>query len=53
MWNATPNPFIGAANRHSNLLGDNEFFPGNSVLVHITRYDYNRQLIYRRIISKW
>lgn len=82
---ATPNPFIGAENRHpigsrrqavisgkyaggvfcrlpddvtvlclySNLLGDNEFFPGDSVLIHITQYDYNRQLIYGRIISKW
>ena len=81
----TPNPFIGAENRHpigsrrqavvsgkyasgvfcrlpddvtglclySNLLGDNEFFPGDSVLIHITQYDYNRQLIYGRIISKW
>ena len=81
---ATPNPFIGAENRHSigsrrqavisgkyaggvfcrlpddvtvlclysNLLGDNEFFPGDSVLIHITQYDYNRQLIYGRIISK-
>ena len=82
---ATPNPFIGAENRHpigsrrqavisgkyaggvfcrlpddvtvlclySNLLGDDEFFPGDSVLIHITQYDYNRQLIYGRIISKW
>ncbi len=82
---ATPNPFIGAENRHpigsrrqavisgkyaggvfcrlpddvtvlclySNLLGDNEFFPGDSVLIHITQYDYNRQLIYGRIVSKW
>lgn len=38
---------------YSNLLGDNEFFPGDSVLIHITQYDYNRQLIYGRIISKW
>ena len=82
---ATPNPFIGAENRHpigsrrqavisgkyaggvfcrlpddvtvlclySNLLGDNEFFPGDRLLIHITQYDYNRQLIYGRIISKW
>ncbi|MCI9458723.1 MAG: hypothetical protein HFE44_17430 [Oscillospiraceae bacterium] len=38
---------------YSNLLGDNEFFPGDSVLLHITQYDYNRQLICGRIISKW
>ena len=38
---------------YSNLLGDNEFFPGDSVLIHITLYDYNRQLIYGNIISKW
>ena len=38
---------------YSNLLGDNDFFPGDSVLIHITQYDYNRQLIYGRIISKW
>jgi len=38
---------------YSNLLGDDEFFPGDSVLIHITQYDYNRQLIYGRIISKW
>lgn len=82
---ATPNPFVGAENRHpigsrrqaiisgkyaggvfcrlpdnvtvlclySNLLGDDGFFLGDSVLIHITQYDYNRQLIYGRIISKW
>ena len=55
--NATPSPFIGddvtVLCLYSNLLGDNEFFPGDSVLIHITQYDYNRQLIYGRIISKW
>lgn len=38
---------------YSNLLGDDGFFLGDSMLIHITQYDYNRQLIYGRIISKW
>lgn len=38
---------------YSNMLGDDGFFIGDSVLVHITQYDYPRRLIYGRIITKW
>ena len=37
------------SNRHS----DDEFALKDSVMVYITKYDYDRQLIYGRIISRW
>lgn len=38
---------------YSNNHFDTEFYTGDRVLIHITRFDYNRKLVYARIISKW
>lgn len=37
---------------YSNNHFDSEFLPGDTVLVYITSYDYNRKLVYGRIVAK-
>lgn len=37
---------------YSNAHFDTEFFTGDRVLIQITQYDYQRQLIYGRIVTK-
>lgn len=38
---------------YSNAHEDSDFPAGIQVLIYITRYDYERKLVYGRIISKW
>lgn len=37
---------------YSNVLYDADFYPGDMVLIYIIKHDYDRQLVYGRIITK-